>query len=73
LLGGGVSAIGRSGADPTAHAPTTKQDPILLEGTVRTNLDPFEQYSDAAVAAAIDRVRRGVGALWSPFLFNPLI
>jgi len=70
LLGGGVSAIGRSGADPTAHARDEKQDPILLEGTVRTNLDPFEQYSDSAVAAAIDRVRRGAGALWSPFYSN---
>ena len=34
----------------------SSQDPILLEGTVRSNLDPFLQYSDAEVAAAIERV-----------------
>eukprot|EP01052_Picozoa_sp_SAG31_P026336 SAG31_NODE_2380_length_5833_cov_1.859435_2_plen_288_part_00 len=32
------------------------QDPILLEGTVRSNLDPFWQYSDAEVQKAIHRV-----------------
>ena len=37
------------------------QDPILLEGTVRSNLDPFEQYTDQQVAAAIDKVMAGVG------------
>ena len=37
------------------------QDPILLEGTVRTNLDPFEQYTDAQVEAAIEKVMNGVG------------
>lgn len=35
------------------------QDPILLEGTVRSNLDPFDQYGDADVAAAIESVMKG--------------
>jgi ATP-binding cassette subfamily C (CFTR/MRP) protein 1 len=35
------------------------QDPILLEGTVRSNLDPFDQYGNAAVAAAIEKVMSG--------------
>lgn len=32
------------------------QDPILFEGTVRTNLDPFNQYDDADLWAALESV-----------------
>lgn len=32
------------------------QDPTLFTGTLRSNLDPFEQYSDAALYEALRRV-----------------
>ncbi len=32
------------------------QDPVLFRGTVRLNLDPFEQHSDAEIHEAIARV-----------------
>ena len=32
------------------------QDPFMFSGTVRRNLDPFGQYSDAEVWQALDRV-----------------
>jgi len=32
------------------------QDPVLFKGTVRLNLDPFEQHSDAEINEAIARV-----------------
>ncbi|XP_021935708.1 multidrug resistance-associated protein 4-like isoform X2 [Zootermopsis nevadensis] len=32
------------------------QEPILFSGTLRNNLDPFEQYSDAALWAALAEV-----------------
>ncbi|TQS33488.1 hypothetical protein Golomagni_06165, partial [Golovinomyces magnicellulatus] len=32
------------------------QDPTLFTGTLRTNLDPFEQYEDAELFAALRRV-----------------
>lgn len=35
------------------------QDPILLEGTVRSNLDPFDQYPDSEVDDAIQKVMEG--------------
>ena len=33
------------------------QEPVLYAGTVRSNLDPFREYTDAAVAEALARVR----------------
>ena len=32
------------------------QDPTLFAGTIRSNLDPFEQYTDADIFAALKRV-----------------
>ncbi|KAG5421468.1 YBT1 [Candida metapsilosis] len=32
------------------------QDPTLFAGTIRSNLDPFEQYTDADIYAALKRV-----------------
>ena len=34
----------------------TLQDPVLFRGTVRLNLDPFEQHSDVEINEAIARV-----------------
>ena len=34
----------------------TSQDPVLFRGTVRLNLDPFEQHTDAEINEAVARV-----------------
>lgn len=33
------------------------QEPILFSGSVRRNLDPFDEYADAAIWAALDSVK----------------
>jgi ABC-type multidrug transport system fused ATPase/permease subunit len=35
------------------------QDPIVFEGTVRNNIDPFDRYSDEGVAAALAAAHLG--------------
>lgn len=32
------------------------QDPVLFSGTLRYNLDPFDEYSDAVLYKALDEV-----------------
>jgi ABC-type multidrug transport system fused ATPase/permease subunit len=32
------------------------QDPVLFSGTIRTNLDPFKEYSDADLLEVLTRV-----------------
>lgn len=57
------------------------QDPILFEGTIRTNLDPFEEHDDAALNRALQRARvldqkrntkLNLGALWFGIFFSIL-
>jgi ABC-type multidrug transport system fused ATPase/permease subunit len=42
------------------------QDPVLFTGTVRFQLDPFAQYSDAAVWAALEQVNMATFVRASP-------
>ncbi|XP_042497519.1 ABC transporter C family member 3-like [Macadamia integrifolia] len=35
------------------------QDPIMFEGTLRNNLDPLEEYTDAQIWEALDRCQLG--------------
>jgi ABC-type multidrug transport system fused ATPase/permease subunit len=38
------------------------QDPMLFEGTIRSNLDPFDRYSDSELWSALHRARWAVTA-----------
>lgn len=33
------------------------QDPVLFSGTIRSNLDPFDEYTDAELSDALERVQ----------------
>lgn len=46
----------------TALADETLQDAVLFNGTVRENLDPFNQHSDQELIAALERVQLGATA-----------
>ena len=35
------------------------QDPVLFKGSIRSNLDPFDQYSEEDLWAALKKVRGG--------------
>jgi ABC-type multidrug transport system fused ATPase/permease subunit len=42
------------------------QDPVLFSGTIRSNLDPFDQYSDFQLKEALQRVHLTPSASNSP-------
>ena len=41
---------------PFAHTSLVPQDPVLFSGTVRSNLDPFQQYTNDQIWQALDQV-----------------
>jgi len=50
-----ISKIGLK--DLRENVTIVPQDPTLFQGTIRTNLDPFEQYTDEEVFASLRRVQ----------------
>lgn len=42
------------------------QDPVLLQGTIRYNLDPFDQYTDDEIWTALERtqLKSSVSITW---------
>jgi len=43
--------------DVRSHLNVVPQDPLLMPGTIRFNIDPFEKVSDEDIIRALERVR----------------
>ena len=55
-----ISTIGL--ADLRSQLTLIPQEAVLFSGTVRSNLDPFDEYSDEAVLAVLQRVEMNSGS-----------
>ena len=53
----GIDMSTLSCADVRSRLNVVPQDPFLLPGTVRFNIDPFGHVSDEAIIGALERVR----------------
>ncbi|KAI1858524.1 uncharacterized protein JN550_012571 [Neoarthrinium moseri] len=53
----GVDVANLSCTDVRSHLNVVPQDPFLLPGTIRLNLDPFGTASDEQITCALERVR----------------
>lgn len=40
-----------------SHISIIPQDPVLVSGTLRYNLDPFSEFSDEDIWSALEQVR----------------
>jgi ATP-binding cassette, subfamily C (CFTR/MRP), member 1 len=53
----GVGISTMSCTDVRSHLNVVPQDPFLMPGTIRFNLDPFGKASDEDIIQVLDRVR----------------
>jgi ATP-binding cassette, subfamily C (CFTR/MRP), member 1 len=60
----GVDALGLACTDIRSRINVVPQDPFLMPGTVRFNIDPFGSASDADMIGALERV--GMWAVVQP-------
>lgn len=57
ILVDGVDLFKVSGKDVRSHLNVVPQDPFLMPGTIRFNIDPFGKASDEDIVRALERVR----------------
>lgn len=53
----GVDVSTFSCTDVRSHLNVVPQDPLLMPGTIRFNIDPFDKVSDEDIIGALERVR----------------
>lgn len=63
ILVDGIDVATLSCTDVRSHLNIVPQDPFLIPGTIRFNIDPFETVSDEEIIHALERVR-----LWATVL-----
>ena len=53
----GVDVSTMSCTDVRSHLNVVPQDPLLMPGTIRFNIDPFGEVSDEDIIRALERAR----------------